>query len=273
VDSCFTAFRHVRDNPTGLLHRPTAGVVVHGFDIPLDEPERFAAVVRRSGVMMSSLGLELIPIATNYRALVADWSHSFGAALASCLMLFSRRFKAGLLGQGLTYAEACLLHEGSNPLTDPMLSSESFAVVPDGAAFERSDKILAMRDWGEFLQNLRVCWAGPQKDRNCCVCEKCIRNILTFRALGLGLPPCFERDVDEGQIRTLAPGHMVLAMIRYAGLGDLAAAHGTEGPWVSVLDSRLEPWKWLGEPRPWRYLKHPRYYTARAWKRLTGRAG
>ncbi len=122
VDSCFTAFRHARPTTTRFPCRVTAGIMVHGFDIPLDEPATFTSAFERSGTMLSSLGLESIPMATNYRTEVAEWTHSFGAALASCLMLFSGRFKAGLIGQGLTYGELSLLHEGSNPLTDPLLS-------------------------------------------------------------------------------------------------------------------------------------------------------
>ncbi len=268
VDSCFTAFRHARAEGSRVMHKPTAGVMVHGFDIPLDEPGTFASALERSRIMMDSLGLELIPVATNYRELVKDWSHSFGAALASCLTLFSGRFRAGLIGQGLTFTEFPLLHEGSNPLTDPLLSSDTFKVVPDGTASTRADKIYAMREWEEFLQHLRVCWAGPEKDRNCCVCEKCVRNILTFRALGLGLPPCFDHDVSQEQIRSMHPGHKVLALIRYDELGVIATKHGASGPWVKTLENRLAPMKRSKEPRILRYIKHPLYHAGRALKRL-----
>jgi len=268
VDACFVAYRHLRENPCGLLHRPTKAIMVHGFDIPLDEPEVFAGALERSEIMTSSLGLELIPIATNFRSLVEDWSHSFGSALASCMMLFSGRFKAGLLAQGFTYDEICLLHEGSNALTDPMLSSDFFSIVPDGAAFTRAEKIWMMRNWNEFLENLRVCWAGPKKDRNCCACEKCIRNILTFRALGLGLPRSFDHDVDDWQIENTTLGRNSLPMIRYAELGELAAAHNAVGPWVKILERRLAPLAWAHESRFIRYLKHPCHYAGRAWRIL-----
>lgn len=269
VDSCFTAYRNVRQNESGVLHLPTGAIMVHGFDIPLDEPDTFASALRRSEVMTSSLGLDLIPIATNYRQVVKDWPHSFGGAIASCLMLFSGRFKTGLIAQGLTYGEIGMLYEGSNPLTDPMLSSKSFSVVPDGGAFHRCDKIFEMRDWDEFLQHLRVCWAGPQKDRNCCVCEKCICNILTFRALGLGLPQCFERDVSVQQIRDLGLKNKPLAILRFGALSQLATAHASGGEWVRVLEKRLEPCYWSHKSRFVRYLMHPIYYAGKAWKLLT----
>jgi hypothetical protein len=245
--------------------------MIHGFDIPLEEPETFSSAAERSRTMLSSLGLELIPMATNYRALVADWSHSFGAAIGSCMMLFSGRFRVGLFGQGLTYNEFCLLHEGSNPLTDPLLSSDGFRVAPDGTAFDRASKILAMRNWDEFLRNLRVCWIGPQKDRNCCKCEKCIRNILTFRALGLGLPACFPEDVPDSGVGTLGLGPGALPEIRYGGLARLAAVHGVEGKWVGILEERLKLIKSLDRPRLLRYLCNPRYYFFRLCSKLSGR--
>lgn len=239
VDSCFTAYSqvqaYVRPNPCHL----TAGVMVQGFDIPLNQPEVFASAVKQSRILLSSLGLELIPIATNYREVVTDWVHSFGAAAASCLSLFSGRFRVGFISQGFTYSEFQLLREGSNPLTDALLSSDSFRIVPAGTEFARASKIYAMRDWEEFLRYLRVCWEGPQKDRNCCNCEKCMRNILTFRALGLGLPPCFEHDISLQQIRTLRMGDRILRNVRYDALLPLAKACGTAGLWTDVLAKRL----------------------------------
>ena len=271
VDSCFTAFRHARAGGRLVPQTLAAGLMVHGFDIPLNESESFKSAADRSRTMLVSLGLELISVATNYRSLVADWSHSFGAAIASCLMLFAEKFGIGLIGQGLTYGEFHLLREGSNPLTDPLLSSDGFRIVPDGAAFERAEKIDAMSGWDEFLRHLRVCWQGPQKDRNCCQCEKCIRNILTFRALGLGLPPCFPEDVQEESLKTFRLGKGALPSIRYEGLLSLAAARGVEGAWLETIRKRLARDRRLQHSRVLRHVARLGYYRGRLWDRLTGR--
>ena len=268
VDSCFSAYRHARG--AGLQHpRPlTAGVMVHGFDIPLADSDAFTLAAAKAGRILSSLGLELIPIATNYREVVTDWNHSHGAAIASCLRLFGRRFSHGLVGQTFTYGEIRNIAEGVNALTDPLLSSDSFQIVPDGAACGRSDKIELMRDWPEFLADVRVCWQGSRKDRNCCVCEKCIRSILTFRALGLGLPPCFDRDVTDGQIARLNPGDVVRAEIRYGGLGDLARRHDAGGRWVEVLERTLRRSRRRREPGIYRTLSRVPYYARRLMARV-----
>lgn len=270
VDSCFTAYRHCRGAGIRYPRKLDAALMVHGFDIPLAQENVFQSAQERSRKILNSLGLELFSVATNYREIVADWPCSHGAAIASCLALFAGGYSEGLIGQTYTYAEIRQVVEGVNALTDPLLSSSYFKIVSDGAAFERSDKIYAMRDWGEFLRYLRVCAMGPQKDRNCCECEKCIRNILTFRALGLGLPPSFEHDVSDAQIKAFNPGNEAHANIRYAGLSKLAALHGAAGPWVKLLQKRLAPLKWMQEPRPIKYFKHPVFYVRKAMKRLGG---
>lgn len=270
VDSCYTARRHARGIGTRFPRKLTAGVMVQGFDIPLGDSDAYALAAGRSRRILSSLGIELITMSTNYRDLVADWNHSHGAAISSCLHLFGGRFSAGLLGQTFTYGELRHVAEGVNALTDPLLSSDAFRIVPDGAAFERADKILTMGDWPEFLGNVRVCWQGPRKDRNCCRCEKCIRNILTFRALGLGLPSAFDADVSDDQIRVLNPGDLIRATIRYSGLPKLAAAHGASGPWVRVLERRLRAnaLRRRIQDGPLKYIFRARYYAGRVWARI-----
>lgn len=271
VDSCFTAFRHARSAGLRFPYHLKAGVMVHGFDIPLAPPEVFASAALRSKALLSSLGLELIPVATNYRALVDNWSHSYGPALVSCLMLFSGRFRVGLIGQGLNYSESCLMHEGSNPFTDPLLSHDQFKIVPDGTGFERAAKIDAMRKWGEFRDHLRVCWQGEDKDRNCCVCEKCIRNILTFRALGLGLPACFPQDVEDEAIKTFRMGSPILSEVRYGGLSAVASSRGVAGEWLRILEKRIVAMRRLRRSKVLQHINRLPYYGKRIIARLCGK--
>ncbi|MEA5553232.1 hypothetical protein VB713_20030 [Anabaena cylindrica UHCC 0172] len=203
VDSCFTMFRH-RTGSCGRWQRNlTAGLMVHGFDIPLNQKEIFDSAAQRSKIMLSSLGVELIPLATNFRQVIkVNWEETYATAVASCLLLLQRGFQAGLIPSAYPYNE---LHFpcGSNPITDNLLSSYTFQSIHDGAAFGRFAKIREISNWPEALQNLRVCWQGSQKDRNCCRCEKCIRTILNFRILGIDLPSCFEQDVTDNQILNL----------------------------------------------------------------------
>ncbi|MGB3512077.1 MAG: hypothetical protein WBA93_23120 [Microcoleaceae cyanobacterium] len=203
VDSCFTAYRHVKGMCGRRKRNLQASLMIHGFDIPIQEEDVFKRAFLRSQKMTSSLDLELISVATNFRQVIKlPWEDIFGTGIASCLHLFSKRYAIGLIPASYTYRTTTFPY-GSNAITDPLLSSEACKIFYDGAIASRFEKIQQLLDWPEAVENFRVCWQGEQKDRNCCRCEKCIRNILIFRALDYGLPPCFQEDVSDRQILNL----------------------------------------------------------------------
>lgn len=239
VDSCFTAYRHTKNATNPFPRRLAAGVMVQGFDIPLDQPDVFDRAAVKSRELVGTLGLDLLTVATNLREHVGDWTHSFGAALASVLMLFQGRFGQGLIAQGIGYGPNQYYVNGSSPAIDPLLSSGAMEIVPDAAGYPRAEKILAMKDWSEFLRLLRVCWRGAQLDRNCCKCEKCIRTILIFRALGLGLPPCFSSDVTDSQIARMNGISEIQISYSYDPILRLARASDPGAPWVRVLEGAI----------------------------------
>jgi hypothetical protein len=142
-----------------------------------------------------------------------------------------------MLGSGDRYYD--VRAHGSTPLTDPLLGSDAFSVRHDGAAASRIEKVALVAEWPQALQNLRVCWEGPNKGRNCGRCEKCIRTILDFRVAGLALPPCFEQDVTLEQIRTV-PIWYRSQMEEFQSIVDHADASGLgKEPWVRVLRKRI----------------------------------
>ncbi|MEH2069540.1 MAG: hypothetical protein V7K47_15485 [Nostoc sp.] len=234
LDSCFTAFRHSQGK-CGRSQRPLqAGLMVHGFDIPLSRPELFDRAMQKSRLALTSLGLELIPMATNFRNFQQDWQDAHGAAVASCLMLLQGGYSIGLIPSSDPYHAIDLSWGwGSNPLTDPLLSSRTFSIIHDGGAFSRPAKLIQIADWPEALQTLRVCWQGEQKDRNCGYCEKCVQAILTFRVLGLDLPPCFENDVTDQEIARVLNSNL---LSEYAPILAFAKDRSISDSWVTVLE-------------------------------------
>lgn len=234
VDSCFTAWRHRTAHCGRQQRNLQAAVMVHGFDIPLEQQQAFDSAVAKSREMLSSLGVALIPVATNFRELAQDWEDAHGAGIASCLMLLQRGYKTGLIASGPSY-KSLVLPQGSNPITDSFLSSNAFQIIHDGAGFSRLEKIKEIAQWPEALQNLRVCWEGSQLDRNCGQCEKCIRTILSFRAWGMSLPPCFEQDVTDRQIRDIRVKKAQLE-VDFVPILKLAKAMTLSDSWVSNLE-------------------------------------
>lgn len=237
VDSCFTAWRHSQ----GLCGRQQrnlhAGVMVHGFDIPLNQTDVFNRAKLKAQKMLASLGVQLLPIATNFRDLGDNWEDCHAAGAASCLMLLQQKYSVGLYGSTEPYKKL-LIPWGSNPITDPMLASDSFQFIHDGAAYTRTQKIQVISDWPEANKYLRVCWQGQDKDKNCGQCEKCVRTILNFRVIGLSAPECFENDVSDAQISEIT--HLNLTQIgEFEQIIDAAKTANNTDSWVSVLEKTV----------------------------------
>jgi hypothetical protein len=151
-------------------------------------------------------------------------------------MLLQGRYHTGLIAGSYDYS-ALIFPWGTNPLTDGLMSSDSFQIIHDGAALNKMAKIRQFSVWPEALKYLRVCLDGHYA-RNCCRCAKCMKIILLFRILGLGLPECFERDMGDGEILRL----------RFQSLADIASlAHLVEhardasisASWVRALQLSL----------------------------------
>jgi hypothetical protein len=197
VDSCFSVWHHRRG---GGHHDLRAGMMVHGFDLPLDRADAFERAAAGSSAILDSVGLPLIRVATNLRELHQRWPDIATVAVASCLRLFQNAYAGGLIAPDCGYDRIDI--ERAIPVVAPFMSSDPFPILCDTARFTRQDKVRELAQWPEALQHLHVCWEGGD-DRNCCTCRKCIHTILAFRAAGVPLPECFERDVTNRQIRWL----------------------------------------------------------------------
>ncbi|NOZ55946.1 MAG: hypothetical protein GXO73_04035 [Calditrichaeota bacterium] len=261
VDSCFTAFRHARGLTTRFPQPLRASVMVHGFDIPLDDEDGYRRATAKAERQLASLDIELYRVTTNFRELPVNWVDSFGAAVASVLALFQGSFTAGLLPSGVPFGAYRSLVEGSNPITDPMLSSAAFRIVADGAGFSRIEKIATIARWQAGIDDLRVCGVNQVRYENCGVCEKCIRNILSFRALGFERPTSFSKDVTEEQILELVPLKEIKIEVGYRDIVQVAQSNGlSDEAWVRALRkairlSRLYHLlcKFRGGRRVWRF--------------------
>jgi hypothetical protein len=239
LDSSFTAWRH----RTGRAGRQTedlqAGLVLHGFDLPLNREDAFAIAFERARLMLDSLGIETIPMTNNLRGLGGIFADCHAAILASCLALLQKRFSVGLIADSSPYEVLVFpwaFPFGSSSLSDRYLSSNAFTITVDGAGYYRFDKAQALAQWPEALSNIRVCLGHNPlaRARNCCTCEKCIRNILIFRVLGLGLPACFERDVSDRQILRLSY-KTPQRFANYSRILQEAHRRGIRASWVRTL--------------------------------------
>lgn len=231
VDSCFTVFRHTSLSALAPKRPLGAALMMHGFDIPLDQPEVFARSAARSRRLTDDAGLELHLGATNLRTLPVPWEDSFSTAVAACLSFFQPTYGFGLVPSFQDWNHIHFDH-GSNPLTDPLLSSLSFAVVHDGTGFGRIDKLRALTTWPAALRDLRVCWQGAELDRNCCRCEKCLRTMLMLRVCGVRECEAFPEPLESQHLDALVIRNQS-GLDEFAYLLEEARRLGLDEPWIA----------------------------------------
>ncbi len=195
VDSCFSAFRHTPLSSLAPKRPLRAALMMHGFDIPLAQEEIFERAAERSRRMIDETGLSFFTGATNLRELPVPWEKTFAAAVAASLSFFQSAYTFGLVPSCHDWRHAHF-ENGSNPVTDPLLSSASYQIIHDGTRFGRIDKLRHLAEWPTALREVRVCWQGHQLDRNCGRCEKCLRTMLMLRVAGVAAAPAFPEPLD-----------------------------------------------------------------------------
>lgn len=234
VDGSFSFFRHFQGKAGRSNRKPGAALLVHGMDIPLERDDFFASAAERAERMLNGTGVPLLRVRTNTRKLGMDWEDSYGLQLVSCFFLFQDHFAWAMKGSGEPYDEL-VLPWGSTPLTDPLCATGAMQLVLDGCAFDRTEKVQWLAQNTGVSEELRVCWAGENLDRNCGNCEKCVRTMLNFWAVGEVVPSAFPTQLTPERVRTLRPKNEtqlreLITLMRHAVLN-----HAPQDPILRTL--------------------------------------
>jgi hypothetical protein len=146
-----------------------------------------------------------VTVETNARQFfdqVVGWDFYHGAVLASTALALGGRLRRCIIPSTHAYAE--LLPWGSDPLLDPLWSSESLRIVHDGCEARRTEKLKRLAQWPLVLEHLRVCWPDWTEDYNCGRCEKCVRTMIGLHLAGvLDRSRTFPQRLDAKEIRNL----------------------------------------------------------------------
>jgi len=237
VDSCYSYWQ----NRHGLAGRGSFtdldGLMIHGFDIRLNQPEVYQRILTTQRKILERQGSSLFTLTTNLKKIGYYFEDAQSAMLASCMMLFTKVYLTGLIAASNTYPNPHLPW-GSNPLVDPFYSSSAFKVIHDETR-GRIEKIRVISGWNEAVRHLRVCLRGKERDVNCGKCEKCVRTILEFRLLGLGLPECFSEDVSDIDILKIQYAHSD-RLHYYAEMIEMAKERNLHGSWVNAIKTSYQ---------------------------------
>jgi exopolysaccharide biosynthesis predicted pyruvyltransferase EpsI len=201
VDSTFTVLRN-STQMLGTASTPLGGLVmVHGFDVGLDNTEDFLELTKRTKPFIESMDLPIHIVRTNSKMVqLQNWNHSFGGQLSCVLHQFSTRFMGALLPSGSNDFLKPKVAWGSTSSTDHLLSGGLFRIIQDGCGWSRTDKVKVISQHATATRCLKVCWAGVNQGSNCGVCEKCLRTKLNFLAVGNPNPQCFDSPISERDV-------------------------------------------------------------------------
>ncbi|WP_018184213.1 hypothetical protein [Kaistia granuli] len=200
LDSIFAVHAHKRDLLGYRKLDVRSGVLIQGFDLPLDQPVWFEDARRRASLMLTSYGLSLTTVRTNWRTLGAPWELGYIFGVASVLHQLKGRVGQAIIASDNAYG-GDMPGWGSNAASNQMMSGPSFPLHFTGGGWSRTEKAAALTGEAAVLENLRVCWERPESLGNCGRCEKCIRTKLNFMANGVGHVPALGIPVTPRSIR------------------------------------------------------------------------
>lgn len=187
VGSCFTGGVDSFHNLLVAGHRTDVLLFVHGFDIALDDEARFAHFHRSFVRVAEATGARPVVVRTNLRrhALAAgvSWERWHGGAVIA-----AGHACAGAIGSlwiPPSYRMDRLCPWGSDPRTDPLMSSSRLAVVHPPPREGRVERIAAIGAHPLVREHLRVCYENRTPTGNCSRCEKCVSTMAAFEGHGL----------------------------------------------------------------------------------------
>lgn len=212
IDATFSLCRHQNGEPGAATVNIEQTLLVHGFDVPLEDRDKFnlAASVIGKNPLLKDSPLQLVE--TNFRQFpYNNWPRSHASAVAATLGVVATGNKVGLIASSYTYRQP-RIGWGSAPELDHLLSSEQLEIRHDGASFSRTEKIEYIAQFPEVIDSLRFCFhkKGIEIGKNCGMCEKCWRTRMGFALAGIDNPSCFP-DIPLESIRLpkLSGGHRV----------------------------------------------------------------
>jgi hypothetical protein len=143
-----------------------------------------------------SLGLDFIPMDSNLHTF-HPWGHQKTHTLTSVagvLMLQARYRRYYYASSGVDYGDMLRnareyrdvdVGEFCDPILLPLLSTESLEFVADGVQYTRIQKTLRIMNYKPVKKYLNVCINLTDTYKNCSVCAKCCRTLMTLTSAGI----------------------------------------------------------------------------------------
>ena len=166
--------------------RPDWLITLWGFDFPLDDAARGAAVERSVRAVAAATGCRLAIVRTNARRhpLIAGtpWERVHGGILAAVAHLSAPAIPRMMIASSTPGDQDAPY--GSHGSLDPLWSSSRCALLFEQRGMRRIDKLRALAHEPLVRDHLRVCWRNFAPTGNCGRCAKCLLAMLILEGEG-----------------------------------------------------------------------------------------
>ncbi len=182
VDSFYTLKKTDSKLSTQLTHL----ILVHGFDIALDNQKLFNITLKNAKIVASVTGKKLVVVRTNLKDIAQkanSWDQAHGTGLVAVSYFLSRGIeKVAINSEDAHVSNAPY---GTNPQLDPLWSTKMVKIYSSGSGLKRSEKTRFIQDYTLAQKYLRVCFENPGGVYNCSRCQKCLRTMLQLDSFGV----------------------------------------------------------------------------------------
>ncbi|MDD5466568.1 MAG: hypothetical protein PHS96_02060 [Anaerolineales bacterium] len=188
LDSLYAVWSNLPEQQPIPSARVTHALFMHGFDIRLHQPEKYAELYRYYAEALAGVGATLLKARTNaytFSQFRIKWEYMHGGPLIGAALLLGR-----LLGRFYVPSSAAyenIFAMGTSPVSDHWLSTETLEIVHQGADFQRLEKMAALQDWPVAQRLLRICTNMEHAPgvNNCGRCFRCMINMIRLELLGV----------------------------------------------------------------------------------------
>jgi hypothetical protein len=193
VDSFCTIYDHYLNEKVPsykITHLVFLNVGSHGEWDSRQARELFNARYNLVKGYASEIGLEFIKIDSNLSdVLRLSFQHTYVPRNISAILLLQKLFSKYYVSSSYRYEDCVIKPHYEIGLVDPMavhlLSTETLECISTGSQYSRVEKTKLIAKIPGVNRWLNVCVSSSSGGKNCSVCMKCCRTLLTLEMLGI----------------------------------------------------------------------------------------
>lgn len=187
VDSYYSIKRHMNDVPS--RYHLTHLLIANQFNYYVSEEktrEQFRELVDASKKIVDNYELKLVPLYTNHHEFLFDgFVQEYTLRMCSYAFALQKLFSVYYISSGVPFKEFSFANhdsDGFDIFNLALMSTDNLSFYSSGGEITRTQKIEYFSDDPYIQKNLKVC--NNDEHRNCSVCEKCMRTMLSLEILG-----------------------------------------------------------------------------------------